>query len=912
MKIKKEKEKKFVEYLLIFVIVFLFLLVFLGLGEKQIMFSDEPFDKIGFVSPTPEDGEIISTNLTGINISILEPALTEFVFNWDGFEHNLYDDSLMLMLNFDDAGGVVEDLSPYVHNVDLVGSSYDSNGVRGGSRYFDFGEALVVDDLSGVNFPQEQGTISFWMYGDFTSKGDSNYIFDTYDSSRNHIMIRMAYPSQNAMQIEFQEADGNYLLGNLVVYDLFNDFEWNHVAITYDVSSTLVRVYINGRLRRVRYLSNPNWIIDQQIVRIGHGFQDLLDEFRIYNREMQHDEIRELYSSYLLKNDLGNWNFFINQLLVDGTHEYSGFMKNFYGEEFQTETRKINANLPAPLPRKINVDVDFESPDDIIDFIYGIQEEGAVHHLATLPFVADNHGNVATYDRIWLRHMRPEHGFQDNIPLQDDCTNYDYTKILNLTQTVLNHGLTPYISFGNFPRCMIPSGSSYSTVKPVPPISPWEYSDFAEYAANVVNYFYISCNDGTINNCGDFENWRWEILNEPGDEYWLNSNDYKYAELYELTYTAIKDAVPIAKVGSAGSLGPETEPIVEFFSHIDSEIYPDFVSIHQYDDAEIADDGLPGYEGFTFEEFLSGTKGNFYDYMNEVVELIEGYSSDIELFNFEYGMSGSVSPRVVKFLTMQEACVWHASSLYWATQSDLTGEAWYHGTDGGGVPSQGMWIINDDNELIETKPVFYTKKEWVDRFPRGSNMFLGVSNDEAVEVMATDDNLVVINKLNFSVNVELDLINKDVNKLISHEGEAIYLTGGEFNLALDNFEVIFYSFAKVVPRDDDDNNDKDDDDDDDNDNNNDSHDDNETNSNSNNDSHDDNETNDSEENGSELEEGFWYSATSFAKENSFYVLLIVLVIGVAVVGYFVYRKTKEKKTFSNPGFAFNNKIRKFN
>ena len=755
---------------------------------------------IQFVEPTPNNGAVVSENSAKINFSVTSSSLDEFKFNLDGTYYSFYDDNLSLMMNFDNVAALgedentIKDLSTYNRAIVLSGTSSSTNGVRGGSRFFGNSEFLSVPSLDGINFPQSEGTISFWVYGNFSNNGDSNFILDRYDSNRNYIMIRTA-DGGNALQIAFTNGSIHNWIMEKKIYNVLSDYKWTHVALTYNTTSRFAHIYVNGKLMRIGYWSNPGWSPNQQIVEIGVNFQDLIDEFRIYNYSMEKDEVKELYSSYLLKQDLDKWNFFINQSLENGVHTYLGYAKDVGGSEDQTETRTINVVLPEPELTNVDVNLDFNLPEKTINFAYGIQEEGAVDEMMRpeFPFIAEHHGDVATYDRIWMRHSYVSSGYQDNIPLQDNCVTYNYTKISAIVESVLNKGLTPYISFGNFPRCMLPTGSDITTVNPVPPISPWDYSDFAEYASNVVEHFYNACNDGEITNCGNFENWRWEIFNEPGENYWLNPNNYPYSELYTLTYNAIKEKVPVANVGSAGSLGDGTAPLVLFFNHITPDVYPDFVSVHQYDNAESADDELPGYMGLTFEEFLSETKGNYYDFMNSVDNVLKNYYTNPKLYNSEYGMSGSISPRVVKFLTMPEAGTWHASALYWAVQTDMVGEFWYQGTDPIEYASQGMWNINND-----IKPVFYTKKEWVNRFPNGEIIYLGSSSNSGVEIMSTDENLVVINKLDSPVNLNLNFENKNIDSLTSQNGDIILSDSNSFDIELNNFGVMFYSLSELI------------------------------------------------------------------------------------------------------------------
>ena len=85
----------------------------------------------GFREPTPDnDTSTQDTNAT-INISIEESALEEVIWNWNGTNYTMYNDSLVLMMNFDNVSSIGEndtffvDLSPYRTDGTAVGFDGD-------------------------------------------------------------------------------------------------------------------------------------------------------------------------------------------------------------------------------------------------------------------------------------------------------------------------------------------------------------------------------------------------------------------------------------------------------------------------------------------------------------------------------------------------------------------------------------------------------------------------------------------------------------------------------------------------------------------------------------------------------------------------------------------------------------------
>jgi len=63
---------------------------------------------INFKSPTPGNNSYIPTNHTQINLTITEPNLDTFKFNWNSTDYKFYDDSLVLAMNFNNNSAIGE------------------------------------------------------------------------------------------------------------------------------------------------------------------------------------------------------------------------------------------------------------------------------------------------------------------------------------------------------------------------------------------------------------------------------------------------------------------------------------------------------------------------------------------------------------------------------------------------------------------------------------------------------------------------------------------------------------------------------------------------------------------------------------------------------------------------------------
>ena len=91
------------------------------------------------------------------------PFLDEFIFNWDGTNYNIYDENLILMMNFEDN---VFDVSRYGHNgIILSGVDYVNSKSSKGLN-FTGGEGINIS--AHEDFNVDEFTISLWVKPDKT------------------------------------------------------------------------------------------------------------------------------------------------------------------------------------------------------------------------------------------------------------------------------------------------------------------------------------------------------------------------------------------------------------------------------------------------------------------------------------------------------------------------------------------------------------------------------------------------------------------------------------------------------------------------------------------------------------------------------------------------------------------------
>ena len=96
-----------------------------------------------FVPPTPANGTTTSNTSIEINVSIVADDLDGVIYNWNGANFTLFDDSLVLMMNFNNISFLGEndtyvvDLSEKGNNGTVTGALVNVTGKYGGAYEFD-------------------------------------------------------------------------------------------------------------------------------------------------------------------------------------------------------------------------------------------------------------------------------------------------------------------------------------------------------------------------------------------------------------------------------------------------------------------------------------------------------------------------------------------------------------------------------------------------------------------------------------------------------------------------------------------------------------------------------------------------------------------------------------------------------
>ncbi|MCX6748143.1 MAG: LamG domain-containing protein, partial [Candidatus Pacearchaeota archaeon] len=277
-----------------------------------------------FTSPTPPSGRS-ATNNQMINVSIEEANLQQFIWNWNSTNYTFYNESLLLMYNFDNISSLGEN-STYVVDV----SSYSNNGVLiGGALWNSSGKYLSALSFDGVNDYISLGdanmleninfTIGMWVYPKLNAKNhEDGLIAKTDTGSFGYSFYVGNQPSAlTTKNVQFLYGDGvawRYTTGTSVLVD----GKWYYLVVTYQNKN--VSIYVNGTLETSSVFANALSIDTNAPVVIGQGWQDnnrfwngSIDEVRIWNRSLTANEVYQSYISNLERYNSTLWQFTSNQ-----------------------------------------------------------------------------------------------------------------------------------------------------------------------------------------------------------------------------------------------------------------------------------------------------------------------------------------------------------------------------------------------------------------------------------------------------------------------------------------------------------------------------------------------------------------------------------------------------------------------
>ncbi|MFA5126352.1 MAG: LamG domain-containing protein [archaeon] len=314
---------------------------------------------ISFVDPTPADGNSTTNTYVDVNVSITSaPDLNEFIWNWNDTNYSLYDDSLVLMLNFDNVSALdenstnVTDVSEYENNGTVNGATWISGGKYGGAYSFDGTNDYISapDNTPFESNPAADGSISMWIKT--SSTGNYQNLIGNRVGETGWFLMFMGNPD-----LDFSLEQGSW--SNYIQVRTngggARDGSWHHIVLVWNGSEGIDpangHIYLDSLELSHTGDSSAGTVTDVSTaapLTIGATsdpsiyFNGFIDEVHIYNRALSVTDVNQLYYSNLRKYDTDKWIFDSNQQnLSAGDYNYQAFVSDANVGSNQTEERSV-------------------------------------------------------------------------------------------------------------------------------------------------------------------------------------------------------------------------------------------------------------------------------------------------------------------------------------------------------------------------------------------------------------------------------------------------------------------------------------------------------------------------------------------------------------------------------------------
>jgi hypothetical protein len=322
--------------------------------------GDTSVPLISFTSPTPADGAITANTSIITNISITNASeLNQFIWNWNGTNYTFYDNSLDLMMNFDNVSAIGEnstkvvDVSSNSVNGTVFNAVFNATGKYGGAYKFNGVNAWINGTKMATN-AVNNWAISAWIKPASLPQGGSAsdlIVYNGNDGGGYGLGIG------NGAGLAGSKLTGLYGLVAWIDggYTFASANTWYHVVMTRASGTTYF--YVNGIQTANTTAIVPGTALNVLSIgcqlNVSNGpsryFNGTIDEVQIYNRSLSANEVTQQYYSNLYKYDSDKWIFITNQstLISRGNYTYQGCANNTLGNNC-TETRTIYMGDWAP------------------------------------------------------------------------------------------------------------------------------------------------------------------------------------------------------------------------------------------------------------------------------------------------------------------------------------------------------------------------------------------------------------------------------------------------------------------------------------------------------------------------------------------------------------------------------------
>ncbi|MBV9225725.1 MAG: beta-xylosidase [Acidobacteriaceae bacterium] len=165
---------------------------------------------------------------------------------------------------------------------------------------------------------------------------------------------------------------------------------------------------------------------------------------------------------------------------------------------------------------------------------------------------------------------------------------YDWTIVDKIIGTYLQAGAKPLVELGFMPKALSSKPEPYTPNFRTPAdfkdyylgwsYPPKDYEKWGELVYQLVKH--------SVEKYGkeEVQSWDWEVWNEPNISYWHGTPE-EYDKLYDYSASALKRALPTARIGGPGSTSPRSPKAADFLRQFlqhcsDKKVPLDFISFH--------------------------------------------------------------------------------------------------------------------------------------------------------------------------------------------------------------------------------------------------------------------------------------------------------------------------------------------
>lgn len=202
----------------------------------------------------------------------------------------------VLYLNFNNSSSLLSDSSGSSNSISSTGNPGSVSGKIGsGLSTNGANQHITVSNASNINFGSGSFTFAAWVYSSFASEiqGIATKGNGSFNQGAEGFEIR----TQGTL-LEFTRSSGQSgVIPKRLQYWGLTPNAWSHVVATFDSSSGVANLYLNGSLVATQTFSGT--YTDFYDLKIGAGrdglFNGVLDEVRVYNRALSASEVQDVY-----------------------------------------------------------------------------------------------------------------------------------------------------------------------------------------------------------------------------------------------------------------------------------------------------------------------------------------------------------------------------------------------------------------------------------------------------------------------------------------------------------------------------------------------------------------------------------------------------------------------------------------